>query len=215
MSQLVVLPSLELLLITGRAVALCAGLLVFAWAFRHWRRAATRDTQRVFEQLDLVRSELLIMREVMHHAAQPTKTPARTMTPETRLPAAQSNAPVRGYEIAARMARSGAGKDELIRGCGITGHEAELLVKLHGQRRETPTETMGRQPRVADAMLATSNAASTRQAPMRQPTTERQPASALRQGVAAAAATQRTPERAVAPARAPSLPPRSRLVAIG
>jgi len=214
MSQMFVLPSLELLLIAGRAVGLLLGLLIFAWAFRHWRRAATRDTQRVFEQLDLVRSELLIMKEVMHHAAHRADSVAHTVTHDTRLAAKSTNGAARGYEIAARMVRNGAAKDELIRSCGITDHEAELLIKLHGHRREGVAELVGRQPRVADASLATSNAASTRQAPTRQPTAGRQPTSVPRQNVAAAA-TQRSPERAVPPVRASSLPPRSRLVAVG
>jgi hypothetical protein len=215
MSQLFGLPSLELLLIAGRAVALVLGLLIFAWAFRHWRRAASRDTQRVFEQLDLVRSELLIMKEVMHHSAHRTDTvPANRGAAHYTMPAthntsrllATPNGAARGYETAARMARNGAGKDELIRSCGTTSHEAELLVKLHGQRR-TGAELIGRQPRVsepADSTAATRNVH----------TTSAQASNALLQtGRQAATATQRT-ERA-APAKSQGLPPRSRLVAVG
>jgi len=227
MSQLFVLPSLELLLIAGRAVALVLGLLIFAWAFRHWRRAASRDTQRVFEQLDLVRSELLIMKEVMHHSAHRTD-PAPRNRPATNydLPApthsaprvlAAPNATPRGYEIAARMARNGAGKDELIRSCGITGHEAELLVKLHGQRRAGAADLIGRQPRVPEATTGSATATRNLQAdhpqannPLLQ--THRQAATTPRQSTAASAA-QRT-ERA-APAKNQGLPPRSRLVAVG
>ena len=38
------------------------------------------------------------------------------------------------YESAVRMARSGAGVDELTRSCGLKKGEAELLLKLHGKR---------------------------------------------------------------------------------
>jgi len=128
-SEFVSAPSLEVMLIVGRAVALILGFLVLAWALSQWRRNAQRDTQRVFEQLDLVRSELLIMKEVMHDATHRTERPPT----EVRLPQAPATTAPRGYEIAARMARNGASRDELIRSCGITTHEAELLIKLHSR----------------------------------------------------------------------------------
>jgi hypothetical protein len=146
MSQLFAAPSFEALLFAGRAVGLFVAFLMFAWAFRHWRRAAIKDTQRVFEQLDLVRSELLIMREVMHHAAHRVDSVAHQVTHETRLAQPTSGGAARGYEIAARMARNGAAKDELIKSCGLTSHEAELLIKLHGQK-QGPVEAIGRQVR--------------------------------------------------------------------
>jgi hypothetical protein len=244
MSQLFTLPSLELLLIAGRAVALLAGLLIFAWAFRHWRRASMRDTQRVFEQLDLVRSELLIMKEVMHHtthrdgqrggretgrdlglsATNRDTANSRVAAYDARLPMAATGGAVRGYEIAARMARNGAGKDELIRSCGITTHEAELLVKLHGHKQRdgaNGAELIGRQPRTQERAVETAmtdralnNAPS---APRQQTSAQvlqsqaRQTAGAPRQGTAAPT-TQRTPS---APVRNQGLPPRSRLVAVG
>jgi len=135
-SEFVSAPSLEVMLIVGRAVALILGFSVLAWALAQWRRNAQRDTQRVFEQLDLVRSELLIMKEVMHDATHRAERP----TAEVRLqPPVPAPAAVRGYEIAARMARNGASKDELIRSCGITAHEADLLIKLHSRDAKPAT----------------------------------------------------------------------------
>jgi hypothetical protein len=251
MSQMMTLPSLELLLIAGRAVALVLGLLIFAWAFRHWRRAAMRDTQRVFEQLDLVRSELLIMKEVMHHtthrdghrdghregqrdsqnetghresfyrdSGMRNEAAPRSAAYDTRLAVAAVSGAARGYENAARMARNGASKEELMRSCGVTSHEAELLVKLHGQRQAAGAELIGRQPRTVEpttdrdtlaSTLASTNLArqqSSAQVLQNQP---RQAANPLRQNAAAMAA-QRTP---AAPIKAQNLPPRSRLVAVG
>jgi hypothetical protein len=234
MSQLITLPSLELLLIAGRAVALVLGLLIFAWAFRHWRRAAMRDTQRVFEQLDLVRSELLIMKEVMHHTtykesvgpgnsirrnAAPSAS-ERMTTPDARVPVAPMNNTARGYEIAARMARNGAGKDELIRNCGITSHEAELLVKLHGHKQRdqqamNSMDLIGRQARTVEAQASSAGQG-------RQQTSAQVLQNQTRQGVtsprqtATAATTQRTPSAPANKAHgSQGLPPRSRLVAVG
>jgi hypothetical protein len=170
------------------------GFLELAWALSQWRRNAQRDTQRVFEQLDLVRSELLIMKEVMHDAAH-RKQP---ITNEIRMPQAPATTAVRGYEIATRMARNGASKDELIRSAGITPHEAELLIKLHSRDVRPATFTAS-----AAAAKATPDAG----------LVGRQP----RATVAAAPIQQR---EAV---KAPSVPPaarkapavRSRLVAVG
>jgi hypothetical protein len=193
MSQLFAAPSIEALMFVGRAVSLIVAFLMLAWAFRQWRRASIKDTQRVFEQLDLVRSELLIMREVMHHAAHRVDSVAHQVTQETRLsqPASGGGA-ARGYEIAARMARNGAAKDELIKSCGLTAHEAELLIKLHGQK-QNPVETIGRQ--------------------VRQPTQQTAKAPASSRDVLTSE-TRRAPERS-APAASARQPQRSRLVAVG
>ncbi|HTE39458.1 MAG TPA: DUF2802 domain-containing protein [Steroidobacteraceae bacterium] len=192
MSQIVTAPSLELMLIAGRAIALIAGLLMFAWAFRHWRRAAMRDTQRVFEQLDLVRSELLIMKDAMHHAAHRADSVAH----ETRLAPATNAGAARGYEIAARMARNGSSKEELMRSCGLTSHEAELLIKLHSPR--PAADSLGLQPRVAASE-------SSRQATAVQ--------NAVESPRALATPKQVTVQPKQAAARAPLQ--RSRLVAVG
>jgi hypothetical protein len=248
-SQITMLPSIELLLIAGRAVALVLGLLIFAWAFRHWRRAAMNDAQRVFEQLDLVRSELLIMKEVMHHAAHRSDSPARSAAHDGRTHATNSTsgmtaamqstmAPnmatmgnaVRGYEIAARMARNGADKDELMRSCGITSHEAELLIKLHGHRRDsmgresaaqlaaqTAAGLINRQPRMPDSRSSDSM---TRDAPTNSGashsgTNKGRGAEATRQAATAGRQSTATTETQRTTQRAPNLPPRSRLVAVG
>jgi hypothetical protein len=133
MSQVLSASSVELLLIAGRGIALLAGFFTLAWAFSQWRKAAISDTQRVFDQLDLVRADLLIMKESMNHSTHRNdRYQNDRYQDEPRLPpvsSAMSNA--RGYEIAVRMARTGAHKEELMRSCGITSHEAELLIKLH------------------------------------------------------------------------------------
>jgi hypothetical protein len=47
--------------------------------------------------------------------------------------APQSTATVTpGYQVAIRLARSGASREELISGCGLSRGEAELVHRLHG-----------------------------------------------------------------------------------
>ncbi|MGE0115353.1 MAG: DUF2802 domain-containing protein [Steroidobacteraceae bacterium] len=124
--------SIEIALIAARAIALTIALLVFALAFRNWRRSAARDAQRLFEQMDLIRGELLLLSDRMDNleTAAP-KTIDRPAPQEPRAPAI-ANAPApRGYEVAARLARGGATCEELISSCGLSRHEAELMLRLH------------------------------------------------------------------------------------
>jgi hypothetical protein len=194
-SEFVSAPSVEVMLIIGRGIALVCGFLVLAWALSQWRRNAQRDTQRVFEQLDLVRSELLIMKEVMHDAAH-RKQP---ITTEIRMPPAPATTAVRGYEIATRMARNGASKDELIRSAGITPHEAELLIKLHSRDVRPATFT---------ASAAAANAAPDASLVGRQPRAAASTAAPVQQREAVKA-------HSVPPAARKAPAVRSRLVAVG
>lgn len=125
------LPSMEIVLFAARALALVLAFLGFAWAFRHWRKASERDTQRVFEQLDLILGELReLSAQVQAQAAQSTAT---NSTPDSaaRFAIAPTQAGPRGYEVAVRLAKSGASREELMSNCGISRHEAELLLRLH------------------------------------------------------------------------------------
>ncbi len=193
MSNWIGVPSLEMLVLTGRAVALLLAFVLFAWGFMRWRRSAEKDTQRVFEQLDLVRADLLIMKEVMSSAAQRVDSAAKQVAHDVRLAPTQNAGAGRGYEIAARLARSGAHKEELIKSCGITLHEAELLVRLHGRN--------------ANAIDSTS---SLTQTPIR-PSIPTKPVDKLSE---LGKQIRRAPQPASPPPRAPQMP-RSRLVAVG
>jgi hypothetical protein len=53
-----------------------------------------------------------------------------------------------GYQIAIRLAKSGASREELVAGCGLSLLEAELVQRLHGAAarptRATPTAQAAR-----------------------------------------------------------------------
>lgn len=124
--------SLEMLLIGGRAVALVAAMLVLAWGLRRWRRTHERDTQRVFEQLDLIQGELHGLGEAVNALATRLDGLNEKFTAQTQL-APQASGGTRGYENAIRLAQQGAALDEIVANCGLVRHEAELLVRLHGR----------------------------------------------------------------------------------
>jgi hypothetical protein len=123
--------SFELVLIAGRAIVLLVSLLILAAAFVHWRRDAARDSLRMFEQLDLIRLELLLLTERMGSQAQVATTAKQHASDSPRISTTSGTSSSRGYELAARLARGGATCEELIRSCGLSRHEAELLLRLH------------------------------------------------------------------------------------
>jgi hypothetical protein len=168
------LPSVEFMMIAARGIVLLLALATLAWAILRWRRDTTRDAQRMFEQLDLVRAELLQLQSQVHVAPPAPSaiaqyqthqsiapvnyapaTPAmRTSYPdfeaerkvitESRRPASETvkpknltNAAPRGYEVASRLARSGATVEELVNTCALSRNEAELMVRLHAGMKST------------------------------------------------------------------------------
>jgi hypothetical protein len=155
--------SIDLVMTVIRTLMIVAALGAMGWGFMHWRISQRRDTQRLFEQLDLMRGELIVMSdqvvalqsrpavEVRHHPA-----PA----PEPRQIMASPPPAARGYEVAARLARSGASCEELMSSCGLSRHESELLLRLHSRAPATTTTTAAaRAPSVAKPNVANSSAA--------------------------------------------------------
>jgi hypothetical protein len=138
-------PSLETLLMAGRAVLLVGALWIFAVAFLRWRRADERANAALHVQLERVFGELRSLHETVIVMSARLDALGERSEMELRLAPAGAAGAQRGYDVAARLARNGAGVDELITNCGITRHEAELLVRLHSAKtREAvvvPTRT--------------------------------------------------------------------------
>lgn len=124
--------SYQLIVSSLLAVATVLAVLALAWRMRAWRHSAECDAQRMFEQLDLIRAELLFLSERMQGLETiAPQTHLRPAPPEPRVAAVANTAAPRGYEVAARLARGGATCEELISGCGLSRHEAELLIRLN------------------------------------------------------------------------------------
>jgi Protein of unknown function (DUF2802) len=128
--------SLELLLIAGRAVALVGALCVFAWGFSRWRQSMARDTQRVFEQLDLIHGELHGLAEAAAVIASRLDALNDKVAMNMQLAPVQGTSGQRAYENAIRLAQRGVSPDDLVSQCGLSRHEADLLVRLHGRSDE-------------------------------------------------------------------------------
>ncbi len=124
------LPSAEFLLIAGRAVFLVFSFVVAAISFTAWRRATRRQTDEVLAQSQLVLQRLAELEARVDGArsaiAELSERLDRPVAP------APSQSPSPGYQIAIRLARGGASREELMSGCGLTLAEAELVKRLHG-----------------------------------------------------------------------------------
>ncbi|HTX04431.1 MAG TPA: DUF2802 domain-containing protein [Steroidobacteraceae bacterium] len=126
------LPSADFLLIAGRAVFLVFSFFVAAISFTAWRRSARRQTAEVLAQTQLVIQRLA----ELEASVQATQSAITELGERLDRPAAPapSQTPSPGYQIAIRLARGGASREELMSGCGLTLAEAELIRRLHGPR---------------------------------------------------------------------------------
>jgi hypothetical protein len=125
--------SLEMWLIAGRAVFLLFSFTLAALAFTRWRRAAQSQTDQLLAKHDVMLQRLADLEaRVDATNAQLTQLAEHLRQPPQQPLAAAPAAPASpGYQIAIRLAKSGASRDELISGCGLSIPEAELIHRLH------------------------------------------------------------------------------------
>lgn len=124
------LPATDFLLIAGRAVFLVFSFVVAAISFTAWRGAARRQTAEVLAQSQLVLQRLA----ELEARVDATRSMVAALGERLERPVAGTSAhsPSPGYQIAIRLARGGASREELMAGCGLTLAEAELVRRLHG-----------------------------------------------------------------------------------
>ena len=124
--------SLDTVLLGARAAFLVVSFALAAIAFTRWRRAAERDTAHTSRQLAVILERLDRIDATLARYEPRLLALAEQLeeTPQSPASAAQSN-----YQIAIRLARSGATTAELMSGCGLSRQEADLVARLHGQRR--------------------------------------------------------------------------------
>jgi hypothetical protein len=124
------LTSIEFLLLAGRAVFLLFSFIVAAITFTAWRRATRVQTEQVISQTNIVLQRLA----ALEAGVDATKITLSQLGERLERPAAAPVAtPSPGYQMAIRLAKGGASREELMAGCGLSLAEAELVQRLHGQ----------------------------------------------------------------------------------
>jgi hypothetical protein len=124
------LTSVEFLLVAGRAVFLLFSFVVAAFAFTSWRRAIQVQTAQVLSQTNTVLQRLASLEA----RVDATKTTISQLGDRLERPALPptGNGPSASYQMAIRLAKGGASREELMAGCGLSLAEAELVRRLHG-----------------------------------------------------------------------------------
>jgi hypothetical protein len=160
-------PSFETILLVGRAVLLIGAFWVFALAFTRWRRADERQMQHLCGELQRTFAEVRSLHETIAVMNARLESFAERAESDARLAPAGTVSAQRGYDLATRLAKNGAGVDELVTSCGITRHEAELLSRLHTAKpRETAAAATSWQMRATvPEQRATAPAPAPAQAP--------------------------------------------------
>jgi hypothetical protein len=132
------MPSVELLLIIGRAVFLLFSFALAAIAFIRWRRATLAQTELVLANHAVVLQRLADL-EARVDATNVTVSQLSERIRKPQQVASPTPVATPGYEIAIRLAKSGATREELTSGCGLSASEAELVHRLHApQSRKSP-----------------------------------------------------------------------------
>lgn len=146
--------SVEMWLIAGRAVFLLFSFALAIIAFNRWRRAAQSQTRQLLACHDVMLQRIADLEaRVDVTNAQLTRLTEHLQRPQ-QTPVAAPAAPASpGYQIAIRLARSGASRDELISGCGLSISEAELVHRLHSPH----SRTAGRKHRATTGDAATNH----------------------------------------------------------
>jgi alkylation response protein AidB-like acyl-CoA dehydrogenase len=132
------MPSVELLLIIGRAVFLLFSFVLATIAFIRWRRATLAQTELVLANHAVVLQRLADL-EARVDATNVTVSQLSERIRKPQQVASPTPVATPGYEIAIRLAKSGASREELTSGCGLSASEAELVHRLHApQSRKSP-----------------------------------------------------------------------------
>ena len=125
--------SLDVALLAGRAAFLLFSFVLAAITFTRWRRAAARDTAQAAQATALVLERLTALEERMEALKVQIVESGERLGELKRASTASTTSP--SYEIAIRMARGGAARDDLMRSCGLTRQEAELVQCLHAPNK--------------------------------------------------------------------------------
>lgn len=144
------LSTVDLILIAGRAMFLIFSFVLAAIAFTRWRQAIRQQTEQAAAQHSIVLQRLADLEaRVDATNVSISKLGERVDRPQ-QLASPTVAAPLPGYQIAIRLAKGGASREELISGCGLSIHEAELVQRLHApQTRSSPRKSGAERPRAA------------------------------------------------------------------
>jgi len=130
-------PSVEMLLIAGRAVFLLLSFALAVVAFTRWRRAAQAHAAQLQANHEVVLQRLADLEaRIAATNVAVSQLGERMERPQQLTAAPAASSP--GYQIAIRLAKGGASREELVSKCGLSSNEAELVHRLHAPQAKSP-----------------------------------------------------------------------------
>jgi hypothetical protein len=123
------LTTFEIIFATGRAVFLLFSFIIAAVTFTAWRRATRTQTEQVISQTNSVLQRLAAIEACMDATKLTVSELGERLERPPAVPSAGSSP---GYQVAIRLAKNGASREDLMAGCGLSLAEAELVQRLHG-----------------------------------------------------------------------------------
>ena len=133
MPQLPHIP-IDVALLAGRAVFLIFCFVFAAIAFTRWRRASERLATHFEDVNGTLTARLAQIETAIGSLQRRLDDIAERQGGDGRSVVAASTA-APSYQIAIRLARGGAAREELIASCGLTHQEADLVQRLHAPSR--------------------------------------------------------------------------------
>lgn len=124
------MPSIEMWLIAGRAVFLIFSFALATAAFIRLRSTTLSHTRQLLAGHETLLARLSDL-EARLDATNVCISKLGERLERPQLPSSPAAASP-GYQIAIRLARSGATREELAQQCGLSANEAELVHRLHG-----------------------------------------------------------------------------------
>jgi hypothetical protein len=120
-------PDYQLIPLTG-AVVVLAGILIAAVFSARLKRAAAAQAHDILDRSAQLADQIGQLTTALAAADARVAALAGRLDEQSR--STQGGAPT-SYNVAIRMARSGASRQELMTTCGVTQQEADLVLRLH------------------------------------------------------------------------------------
>jgi hypothetical protein len=125
----------EFVWLGARALMLVAAFLAFSWALVRMRREQAEQLDRVQQsqreltaQIHALSERTSALATLVASLPRPVERPVEAPQSRPR----REMSPVRSYDAARRLARSGASVEEIVASSGLATSEARLLRRLHG-----------------------------------------------------------------------------------
>ena len=125
------LPPLDVMLMIGRAVFLIFSFVIASVTFTAWRRATRRQTEEVLAQSQTLLERLNALEARFGERLDSTAAVVARIDERSERQSHLSNGPPADYQVAIRLARGGASREELVSRCGLSVGEADLVRRLH------------------------------------------------------------------------------------